>query len=391
MKTIKNVIPARRNDLDWLRIIAVLLLVPFHSALVFVLNPESIMYIKDTTNSILLDRMAGWVHQFHMPLLFYISGASAWFALQKRNSLRFISERFSRLLLPALGGIVILIPPMTYLGLLYKGVEVNFAEHLSNFWNVNPMDLAGVGGTFTPAHLWFLIFLFVFTMAALPGFLFLNSAIGRKITKGIAAALSRPGMLFLFIVPLYFAAKPDLLGDKNPLYYFLLFFLGYLLFTDDRYQQVIDKSAPAALTTALVCELMRQFIFPYLYGTAGYEITMGIIVQLGRWTWVLAIAGYGHRYINYRSKQLDYLSLAAFPFYLLHLPVNVLIGYIVLKTAMPVAAKYFIIVTFTTVTTFLLYELIKRIPVIREIFGVKKVRIKGSLSQPLYTVPQAGQ
>ena len=75
----------RRTDLDWLRIIAVLLLVPLHSSLVFNLHPEVVMYIKDHVDSNLLGRLAGWVHQFHMPLLFYVAGASSYFALKKRR------------------------------------------------------------------------------------------------------------------------------------------------------------------------------------------------------------------------------------------------------------------------------------------------------------------
>ena len=44
----------RRYDLDWLRVLGVLLLVPFHVALIFVLDPYTIMYIKDVVNSRLL-------------------------------------------------------------------------------------------------------------------------------------------------------------------------------------------------------------------------------------------------------------------------------------------------------------------------------------------------
>ena len=40
----------------------VLLLVPFHGSLISVLNPNSIMYIKDTVNSPFLDQAAGFVH-----------------------------------------------------------------------------------------------------------------------------------------------------------------------------------------------------------------------------------------------------------------------------------------------------------------------------------------
>ena len=77
--------PARRYDLDWLRVLAVLLLVPFHSALIFSLDPRDIVYVKDQVESEILIQFAYFVHQWHMPLLFLIAGASTWFALEFRT------------------------------------------------------------------------------------------------------------------------------------------------------------------------------------------------------------------------------------------------------------------------------------------------------------------
>ncbi len=70
----------RRPDLDWLRVLGVLLLVPFHSALVFNLDPGSIVYVKDTVQSDFLVQMQAFISRWHMPLLFAIAGAATWFA-----------------------------------------------------------------------------------------------------------------------------------------------------------------------------------------------------------------------------------------------------------------------------------------------------------------------
>ena len=98
----------RRYDLDWLRVFGVLLLVPFHVALIFVLNPNSIMYIKDVVNSPVLDEAAGFVHMWHMPLLFMISGGATYFALGFRSAGQYIRERFLRLFIPFLFGVLTL-------------------------------------------------------------------------------------------------------------------------------------------------------------------------------------------------------------------------------------------------------------------------------------------
>ena len=87
----------RRHDLDWLRVLGVLLLIPFHVALIFVFDPFTIMYIRDSVNSRVLAEVTGFIHMWHMPMLFMISGAATYFALGVRSAREYIRERFLRL------------------------------------------------------------------------------------------------------------------------------------------------------------------------------------------------------------------------------------------------------------------------------------------------------
>lgn len=100
----------RRHDLDWLRVLGVLLLVPFHVALIFVLAPYTIMYIRDSVNSRVLADVTGFIHMWHMPMLFMISGAATYFALGHRSTREYISERFSRLFIPLVFGLLTFVP-----------------------------------------------------------------------------------------------------------------------------------------------------------------------------------------------------------------------------------------------------------------------------------------
>jgi len=90
----------RRYDLDGLRVLGVLLLIPFHVALIFVLDPNAIMYIKDVVNSRVLEVAAGFVHMWHMPMLFIISGSATYFAFGFRSAGQYVRERFLRLFTP---------------------------------------------------------------------------------------------------------------------------------------------------------------------------------------------------------------------------------------------------------------------------------------------------
>src|SRR5688500_11761265 len=105
----------RRYDLDWLRVLGVLLLIPFHVALIFVLDPNTIMYIKDVVNSRVLDEAAGFVHMWHMPMLFIISGSATYFALDFRSTRQYIRERFLRLVVPLVFGVLTFVPFTMYI------------------------------------------------------------------------------------------------------------------------------------------------------------------------------------------------------------------------------------------------------------------------------------
>lgn len=53
--------------------------------------------------------------EWGMALFFFLAGASAWFALQSASAAHFINERFKRLILPFIVGVLLFSPPEAYL------------------------------------------------------------------------------------------------------------------------------------------------------------------------------------------------------------------------------------------------------------------------------------
>ena len=86
-----------------------------------------------------------------------------WFRTPKA----YVRERFLRLLIPFLFGIITYIPLTTY---IRKAGSLSFPEHYRGFFIFDFEHLDRFDGTFTPAHLWFILFLFIFSLAALPQF-----------------------------------------------------------------------------------------------------------------------------------------------------------------------------------------------------------------------------
>jgi peptidoglycan/LPS O-acetylase OafA/YrhL len=360
----------RRYDLDWLRTLAVLLVLPFHALLVFVMNPNSVVYMKATVDCVLCDKIAGSIAVWQMQLLFVIAGMSSAFALARRSGRQYLAERVTRLLIPFLFGMVALLPPMTYITQRWHGKTLTLAQHYARFFTLSP-DLTGVWGTWTPAHLWFILFLFLFSLIALPLFLLLRSPRSLAFRQSAAAFLSRPFALLLLGLLTALAAATEIMGAQNPVYYIVVFICGYLLATDDRYAAAITRDWPVYLALGIVLEAMRQS--GTLYAPDGsLADTLGFFARyLNSWVWVLALLGLGRRFLNRPTRALAYLSEASFPFYILHMPVLTLVTYFLVRIDAAVSLKYALIVLASFAVTFLAYEIARRIAPLRFLLGIK--------------------
>ena len=193
----KSVKPERRYDVDWLRVLAVLLLFPFHTARIF--DTFGNFYVKNDQLSQALTYFIAYVNPWHMPLLFLLAGAATYFALRFRSGGQYALERFKRLLVPFIFGLLVLVPPQSYLGLRnHSDYSGSFLQWYPSFFQVNAADMdAYFLGGFTFAHLWFIFYLFLFALVALPLFLFLKSASGQKVVGWLVAFCSWPGTILL--------------------------------------------------------------------------------------------------------------------------------------------------------------------------------------------------
>ena len=358
----------RRHDIDWLRVLGVLVLVPFHAAQIFILDPNSIMYVKDTINSRALTRMAGFIHMWHMPMLFFVSGSATYFALGFRSVRQYIRERFLRLFVPLIFGILTYIPLTTY---IQHSKTTSLPEAYLGFFQLDFAHLDGMNGTFTPAHLWFILYLFAFSLIGLPIFLAMRSERGKNAINNLGKAIPPPLTLLLFGVPLILAAAMNILGDKNPIYYFLVFIYGFLIPSDARFQQAIDKMTWGVLAIGIFAAVIQITIIHDFPEWKPTWIAHGLLYEMGRWTLTLAALGLGHRFLNRGNSLLLYANEAAMPFYLLHMTFTVLVGFFVIRIDAPVIVKYPLIVLIATGSTLLAYELVRRWKITRWLIGMK--------------------
>ena len=84
------------------------------------------------------------------------------------------------------------------------------------------------------------------------------------------------------------------------------------------------------------------------------------------------LLGIGQSKLNFHHRLSVYLTQASFPVYILHMPILVVVGFFALKLSIGVAGQFLLIVLISFIVTFFIYEIVKRIPVLRFFLGMKK-------------------
>jgi len=367
----------RRFDLDWLRVLAILVVFLFHSGRFFdqwdwhVKNPATYAWVQ--TWSMFL---VSWM----MPLIFVISGGSLNFSLIKPG--KFIKDKVLRLLVPFVVGVFSHVALGVYLERL---THYQFSGSIVEFIPRYFQGLYGEGGNFAwmGLHLWYLLVLFVFSLLFLPLFLLLKGP-AKRLTDWFGRVFALPGMVYLLALPVIcISASIDpssILGERSwggwSLAGYAPFFLyGFLLLAHEGLQESVKRWRWGSLALALICTAFLASVYDQhggaAYGSRGYTLVNGLF-GLNAWLWVLAIFGFGMRNLNFQTPLLRRANEAVLPFYILHQTVLLGIGYYVTRWNIPDFVKFLLISASSFMIIVSLYELlIRRINILRVLFGMK--------------------
>jgi peptidoglycan/LPS O-acetylase OafA/YrhL len=368
----------RQYYIDWLRAGAMFLLVFFHSGRLFDYDP---WHIKNATENFGIHVFLRILDVWQMPLFFLVAGSAAWFSLGRRSSWQFTRERISRVLVPLIFGILVIVPPQVYLERIYDGDFTGsfFAWYPHTFQGHYSTENAA-SGNLSFHHLWFLAYLFVFSLLLLPLFRYLRREDKKPVISGIAGFLSKSGTIYLpavplivynvFLMPIYGMGNQNLYNDwRNFLFYITVFFLGFLMVSDSRITQVIRRNLYVSLTVAVLV-----LIVIYLMEVEVLATTQSLILSLYAidcWLFLLAFLAIGMKLLNFTNGLLRYANDAVLPVYILHHMLIIVIGFYVIQWDIPVVAKYFFVVVAVFLSSLAIYEVVRRINVTRFLFGIK--------------------
>jgi glucan biosynthesis protein C len=380
--------PTRLYYLDWLRVIAILGVWAYHSARPFMLQE---WLINNTQKSpVITFIFLIFLGSMGMPLFFLMAGAGCMFALRRRTGKQFIAERTKRLLIPFIIGCILLSPVQFYLEWVHKGwyhgpflpfipLLVSDRLHLlvSKF---SPSIFESLG-----SHLWFLGFLFTFSLIALPLFLGLKKESGQKVIAWLGKLGEKRGGLLIFIFPI--AAVRISLQPFFPDYtdwadfaYMLVFFVcGYLIFADQRLVQAIRRDWRLALSIGVISTLIMLVGLAFFDGsqwvndptTPGFYLGWGLVGVNG-WCWTLFALWVGMSLFDFRNRWLDRAQELIVPFYVFHQPPIVLLAFFVMPWQTGILVKLGVVVLGSFVISLVLCEgIVRHLKPARALFGMK--------------------
>ncbi|MGC8739265.1 MAG: acyltransferase family protein [Candidatus Hydrogenedens sp.] len=360
----------RRYDIEYLRIFAVLLLIPFHCAMVF-FSYES-FYVKSSSSHFLLDYFVFFLSPWHMPLLFIIAGISTFYALQKRTWNQYIAERTKRLLVPFVFSMLFIVPPQPYFAYLKTHPDGSLLNFIRQYFFHIQGDFTGYTGFFTPAHLWFILYLYFYSIISVPLFLNLKKH-SQKIENYIA------NYIFLFLYPVIIGLVEQLPSpvSKNPFYYYTYFFIGFFIVSNPKIEQFIRKNRfllfLAGMTTMIIYLSLIKFSLTFEKYSSS-DVLFYILRRFNVWFWLLFILGYGEKYLNSPMRILPYASEMSYPFYILHQTIIVLLAYYIISWNLNVGLVFFVLSVLSFSVTLVIYHfLIRKYKILRFLFGMKGV------------------
>jgi peptidoglycan/LPS O-acetylase OafA/YrhL len=307
---------------------------------------------------------------WQMELLFVLAGAASWNAFGRRTVHAYSIEPVKSLRVPFLFGLVVIVPIQSYLAIVWRGGGGSIPAFTADYWTMQ-REIGGYDGGFTPGHLWFILYLFLYSMVAAPLFARWRARTGPR----------RWASWYLALMPLVLylgdAVPWPEDGPQNRFYSFARVVGGFLLVSEPRLEAAIDGAwrwlAPVA--GGLIAGQLWLWISGA--GDRWDAGAMSVVLDLWSatvvWVSVLALLALGKRFLSFETAFLRWGNQAAYPIYLLHQSVIIVVAYAVLSAFTVPALPGFVLVSFgSLLATVALYEsVVKRTDVTRFLFGMK--------------------
>jgi len=368
----------RRFDLDWLRVLAILSVFLYHSTRFFNFGD---WHVKNPVTYPFAQYLESFMEPWMMPLIFLISGASIFYAMEKGGAGKFFKDKVLRLLVP------LLVVVFTHASLQVYLERLTHGQFSGSYWAFLPHyfeGMYGFGGNFAwiGMHMWYVLVLFLYCLIFYPLFRWWKGS-GRGVLEKLGNIIASPWTMWLALAfPILFL---DIFTDDTdwmvgaggwPFLYYIFFLLyGFVIASHERVQANIRRTRWSYLIAGLILGAVYAFLNA---NTANPVIDMwenelgDPLYFLSACTLLPAFLGFAMQYLTRNTPFLKYAGEAVLPFYILHQTVLLVIGYFVVQWEIPGLAKWAIIFTSSFIVIMAIYEyLVRRNNLLRFLFGMK--------------------
>ncbi len=373
----------RRFDLDWVRIAAFMLLIFYHVGMYYVTWD---FHIKSPYASAAIEPLMTLSSPWRLSLLFLVSGVATAYLLNARPD-GFLGKRSVRLLLPLLFGMLVIVPPQSYLQVVerlhYAGSYIDFYKlYLSGYKGFCDGGECLILPTWN--HLWFVAYLWVYTVV-----LYVVLRLLPRLAPQLAAlAESKLTGVSMLLVPLaYLAVVRIWLAPRFPqthalvddwyshAVYWPTFAAGFVLARTQSPWAALERLRWPALVVALVSWITLSSYYaayaaPEAIPPDWLRMVMRCDYAAQQWLSIAAVLGFARRHWAHDNAARRYLTTAIFPVYILHQTIIIVAAHALKPADINPLPEGFLLVAITAAASFGGYEVIRRIPVLRPLFGL---------------------
>jgi len=389
----------RRYELDWLRVIAVILVWVFHNIITFRVGGWSISNSEVTYAANASEVLLGG---FGMPFFSVVSGMAIYHFIEKLDIQKLrsakakllIKARFVRLMIPFLVGLLTYISVMQYFyGLQLGTVTESFLEFYLQRYFFEGWSTQGGWFIVMGYHLWYLLILFVWSVAALPLFIKIRAENNQERLAKLGALFEKPGAIYLLILPIivieiinpFTQFMIDLgpggmrQGGWHILSYLVFLIYGYIFASSSRYEKILERHSFPALLVAIILAgiLVPLWITLTAAGalnplSAPPAVFLLMIVYC--WSMIIVVISFGRRRLSFNHRWLKFLNQIAMPFYILHYVVAIPVQFYIVALPLGILEKFILISGISFVITVGLALVIRQFNPLRFLFGMSLKR-----------------
>ena len=382
--------PERLVFLDWVRILAFAILVLYHVGMYYVTWE---FHSKSPHASPFLESWMRLSSPWRMDLLFVVSGAATSFmVLRQGASGGLLRLRARRLLIPLLFGMLVIVPPQSFLEVMQK------LGYAGSYFDFMQLYLSGYKGFCfstgrclmlpTWNHLWFLPYLFLYTLLLWLG-LRRWPALLERLGTWMGKALRGPGLLVwptlylavtLLLLRKSFPQNYSVWGDWfSHSQYLAMFIVGAAL---------ARTPGTASGTCAGIWRQMAQWRWMALALALAAWLTLVQASWLAseaqlpmrsigpwaysvqQWCAIVAALGFAQVHLNRDGPARRYLTEAVFPVYILHQTLILLLAHNFAPLALSPVLEGPLLVGLTFALSLAGFELVRSVRWLRPLFGL---------------------